>query len=109
MSRSVASAAMPEQDFQGVNCWIVFRPVGVGCIAEDGLPKAGSFGQPDVAADPGLKDLSVSPRPVGRTRLLEEIADVAGHLGRQPSSRLVHADNDPGQPQAFVEPSGDQF
>ena len=62
---------------------IAFGPAGAGVVGEDGFAETGGFGQADAARDDGLEDL-----------VLEEVAQVGGHLAGQVGPVVEHGEQD---------------
>src|ERR1039457_1692203 len=63
---------------------IAFRPLGSGVIGQDGFAETGRFGQAYAARDDGPEDL-----------VLEELAQVGGHLAGEVGPVVIHGEEDP--------------
>src|ERR1017187_5267281 len=62
---------------------VAFRALGSGVVGQDGSAEAGRFGQPYAARDDGPEDL-----------VLEELAQVGGHLAGEVGPVVVHGEED---------------
>src|ERR1035437_3045711 len=62
---------------------IAFRPLGSGVIGQDGFAETGRFGQTYAAGDDGPEYL-----------ILEEFAEVGGHLTGEVGAVVVHGEQD---------------
>src|ERR1035438_6215553 len=62
---------------------VAFRPLGSGVVGQDGFAETGRFGQAYAARDDGPEDF-----------VLEELAQVGGHLAGQVGPVVVHGEED---------------
>src|ERR1039457_3466113 len=79
--RGCSDLLMVENLFGESN--IAFRPLGSGVIGQDGFAETGRFGQANAAGDDGAEDL-----------VLEELAQVGGHLAGEVGPVVVHGEED---------------